>query len=91
MPNRPVVGPKAFSSFVQQMRMAYPDLAYEVGQVSHLTRCLAHLSAAACTIKTFCCSAVKNILQLLWCACPELAVSYSALCCACRLALAAVP
>lgn len=33
MPNRPIVGPKAFSTFVQQMRDAYPDLAYEVGQV----------------------------------------------------------
>lgn len=34
MPNRPVVGPKAFSTFVQQMRDAYPDLSYELGQVS---------------------------------------------------------
>lgn len=33
MPNRPIVGPKAFSIFVQQMRDAYPDLAYEVEQV----------------------------------------------------------
>lgn len=33
MPSRPVVGRKAFSTFVQQMRQAYPDLYYEVGQV----------------------------------------------------------
>lgn len=33
MPNRPIVGTKAFYSFVQQMREAYPDLAYEVQQV----------------------------------------------------------
>jgi hypothetical protein len=34
MPNRPIVGLKAFSSFVQQMREAYPDLHYDVGEVS---------------------------------------------------------
>jgi predicted ester cyclase len=33
MSNKRVVGKKAFSSFVQQMREAYPDLHYEVGQV----------------------------------------------------------
>lgn len=33
MPSRPVVGRKAFNTFVQQMRQAYPDLYYEVGQV----------------------------------------------------------
>eukprot|EP00878_Enallax_costatus_P002506 GHUV01002686.1.p1 GENE.GHUV01002686.1~~GHUV01002686.1.p1 ORF type:complete len:212 (+),score=35.54 GHUV01002686.1:178-813(+) len=33
MPSRPVVGRKTFSTFVQQMRQAYPDLYYEVGQV----------------------------------------------------------
>jgi len=36
MPNRPIVGPKAFSGFVQQMRQAYPDLSYELGQVSNM-------------------------------------------------------
>lgn len=34
MPNRPIVGRKAFSNFVQQMREAYPDLSYDVGEVS---------------------------------------------------------
>jgi hypothetical protein len=33
MPNRPIVGTKAFCSFVEQMREAYPDLSYEVQQV----------------------------------------------------------
>eukprot|EP00775_Hariotina_reticulata_P009298 gene9298-9463_t len=33
MANRPVVGRKAFTEFVQQMRQAYPDIYYEVGQV----------------------------------------------------------
>jgi predicted ester cyclase len=33
MSNKRVVGKKAFSSFVQQMREAYPDLQYEVDQV----------------------------------------------------------
>jgi hypothetical protein len=33
MSSKRVVGKKAFSSFVQQMREAYPDLHYEVGQV----------------------------------------------------------
>lgn len=33
MANRPIVGPKAFAAFVQQMRTAYPDLTYDVGQV----------------------------------------------------------
>jgi hypothetical protein len=39
MPNRPIVGPKAFSTFVQQMRDAYPDLAYEVEQVCGAVLC----------------------------------------------------
>eukprot|EP00882_Tetradesmus_deserticola_P002588 GHRQ01002753.1.p1 GENE.GHRQ01002753.1~~GHRQ01002753.1.p1 ORF type:complete len:217 (+),score=56.96 GHRQ01002753.1:276-926(+) len=33
MSSKRIVGKKAFSSFVQQMREAYPDLHYEVGQV----------------------------------------------------------
>jgi uncharacterized short protein YbdD (DUF466 family) len=37
MPNRPIVGLKAFSSFVQQMREAYPDLHYDVGEVSDIS------------------------------------------------------
>lgn len=31
--SHPVVGRKAFKEFVKQMRQAYPDLSYEVGQV----------------------------------------------------------
>lgn len=38
MPNRPVVGRKAFSTFVQQMRQAYPDFYYEIGQVCSLAK-----------------------------------------------------
>lgn len=45
MPNRPIVGPKAFSTFVQQMRDAYPDLAYEVEQVRCLLRLMGCCSA----------------------------------------------
>lgn len=36
MLSRPIVGKKAFTAFVQQMREAYPDLAYEVGQVGFM-------------------------------------------------------
>eukprot|EP00879_Flechtneria_rotunda_P002504 GHRR01002702.1.p1 GENE.GHRR01002702.1~~GHRR01002702.1.p1 ORF type:complete len:215 (+),score=53.00 GHRR01002702.1:536-1180(+) len=33
MPSRPIVGKANFRNFVQQMRQAYPDLHYDIGQV----------------------------------------------------------
>jgi predicted ester cyclase len=50
MSNKRVVGKKAFSSFVQQMREAYPDLHYEVGQVRlHCCYCCGTVVVASCS------------------------------------------
>lgn len=48
MSSKRVVGKKAFSSFVQQMREAYPDLSYEVGQVRVLTGRWGCVQAGGC-------------------------------------------